>query len=154
MCVSEKNGKSASAAFEDIRLAIIDHNVSKIISELIDVLDEELSIELDHIQGSSPEKINVSNDFDYDKARIKKSVPNGEEECDFTITEDVSEPQLGEAISVYWPDDYTFYPVTVRAIKDGLFIINYNYGDVETLNMSSETWNYHGSATSGNSSKV
>lgn len=67
---------------------------------------------------------------------------NGDEvDSDFTATEPNTSPEVGDRIDVFWPLDNQYYSGIVSSYDDdGKATINYDDSEIETLDMSKETW--------------
>lgn len=109
------------AAFEDVRIVIIDNDFAIQVQEFIDANDDSIT------EASNEEsKVNVIDDaFDPvfgsggNQATLKA--------CD--------------GIEVYWPDDLSYHTGFVESIDNGeRSLVNHDDGYEERLNMCEETW--------------
>lgn len=127
--VPGKLGKTVCAAFEDVRLAIEENEFSKIVSDALDALDNEIEHEIDN-------NIVIKDDW------VNMESTNTVEDFDFTINEDDMVPTIGDNVEIYWPLDEQYYPGVIGNINDGKYTVNYDDGEVEILDIQEEIWKY------------
>lgn len=150
--VPGSHGHTIKAAFEDTRIVNIDDDLVKSIIESIDEIDDRIessiiSTENDtngqlhyNISSSGESAKNVNRNF------IQDSIVKRTESRDFANTNHADtdyspQPNTGDSIEVYWPEDEQYYRGTVHEITpDNEHVIHYDDGDIETLNMESESW--------------
>lgn len=130
--VPGRTGNTVCAAFEDVRLAIMHNDFAKLISDALDILDNEIEVDID----------NISTEEDISDEDLDTNQPENIEEVDFTVNNDEITPIVGENIEVYWPLDDQYYPGTIGNIDEGKYTVNYDDGEVEILDMQEEIWKY------------
>ena len=136
--VPGSTGRPSSFAVEDVRLAVIDDDFAKHISETNDQLSDILEDALEAaVQAENSDNITNEVSTEY--------VPDFDHDG-----EPVSSPSVGDRVEVYWPVDDMYYPGVVGEITtDGNHVVNYDDGDSETLELTNEQWR-HANALSAN----
>lgn len=146
--VPGKNGRTVNAAVEDVRLAVADNALARMIQESIDELQNALQIEIDEIPNDQKQGT-IGND---------QAPEDNESDHEVNASDDPMSPKpnIGDSVEVYWPQDKTYYPGNIDTISDdGLYTIAYDDGDVENdLNFDNELWRYCTPAVNSNSIKV
>ena len=162
-------GRQISVAFEDARAAHVQSEITDMIQESIDKLDNGIEEILstpdatsynDQIQNSSQDlstdHLHINN---YDDNEYHISSDNDDENSHISDDEDVSPepeivtppqndlPSVGDRVEIFWPIDNAFYKGSVSELTpDGKHVIVYDDEDVETIMMSEENWKYESSA--------
>lgn len=126
--VPGRNGKTVCAAFEDVRMPINNGDFSAEICEEIDQLNKV--IEDCHTSSNMVVDYESSASENYNRSDSSRKFQTNDE-IDFTIREEDTEPMLIEIISVYWPLENKFYTGTVSSIEDGTTTILF-YGRYST----------------------
>lgn len=124
--VPGRSGKVISADIENVR-AHTENELASSIQKSIDQLEFNLCDTL-HQQPDTDESNNQ-----------QPTTPNHDPPGDYSGANNI--PVAGDRISVYWPLDEQYYSGTVDAIQpNGLHTIKYDDNDVETLDLSKDTW--------------
>lgn len=128
--VPGRSGKTVTAAIEDAR-ACSEHSLANSIQDSIDQLEFNLC---DSVLSDN------SNKETHGESEMKKcSEPPG----DFSGANNQPKPGTGDRISVYWPLDDQYYSGTVNSIDpNGSHVIHYDDDEIETLNLSNESWKF------------
>lgn len=141
--VPGKNNKKIQAAIEDVCHALPVDSLASSIQEGIDSVATSIETCIDDLttqpsDGTTPLMDSEGEEQSHD-------VPMS---MDDTAIDDDDErlsrmPDTGDNIELYWPDDDTFYPGTVSSInEDQKYNIDYDDGEKETLELSTETWRF------------
>ncbi len=124
--VPGKNGRTVSAAVEDVRAALPENDLAKSIQESIDTLDACVDNAIDDVCTESiPSTKNENQSYD-----------------DQFDNDDAIVPVVGDTIDVWWPLDKQFYRGTISEYfpDDLSHSVKYDDGDVERLKLHGETW--------------
>lgn len=137
--VPGKTSKTISVAVEDVGITPIEdefaHHICETKDQLTKSIDELISmpVEINSNDSSISENSNS----------IEKSTSENFDDSDGFDQNDepILAPSVGDRIEVFWPIDDQLYPCTVGSITDDrLHVINYDYGDNETLSFKDENW--------------
>lgn len=132
MQVGRNYGRNMKAVFEDTRPALNDDTFATFVQEIIDTLEREIEKTLDSIEISIDKIVIAMNDTDDDTPDLADPMTV------FTEVPEI-EPSLGLLVDVYQPIDMCHYRGTVESIPNGKHTIEYDDGQKENLDMSSET---------------
>lgn len=137
-----KNGRTMSAALEDIRLAIEHSPLASAIQESMDTMDNELFHALSETENEPSEQLidTVPKDLD-------ENIDDNDDISLSMAADSTDNLGIGERVEVFWPDDNQFYTGTVTAFnpEDNTHQIDYDDGDIEKLDMAKEKWKFQNS---------
>ena len=147
--VPGRNGREITVAFEDTRAALPQQSFAQLVQDGLDTLDDLTMDNLD-MTSTAIEELDNANPDDSDTAGLitddSPSSPSQIKEPnddDFSTENPNAEPSVGDKVSVLWPLDAKFYPGTVMSeAQDGSRHIQYDDGDTEQLDMTTEVWRF------------
>ena len=164
LTVPAKKGSHYTVGIEDVRKSIENNDLSQLVSDSIDKLDNEI-LDITDDPTTIPNHTNIFNNQRKSHMNQNKNLKSNNKNSHMTIFEEprygdseteveIDLPQIGDQISVYWPLDDQFYNGTVKKINDNQFTINYNDGDVEELDLMQENWKHQNINANTNELKV
>lgn len=155
--VPAKNGKSATVAMEDIRLALPEESFASAVQNAIDAVDDAIenvisitkedadSSACDDGSNSTP-AVATCLDADFSD-EITGAVSSRNPEA--------STVKRGDRVTVYWPLDKENYAGTVKTLhRDGCVTVLYDDGATERLKLDDEAWQCEKPAVTANSCTV
>jgi len=126
------NGRTMSAAIEDVRPAVEKDSFAQKVRESIDILEENICL--------FSEDLNENDNAIASKNGSSSGTVYPELLAD-TFTENHS-PNVGDRIEVLWPLEGEYFPGKIMKYNEdsGTHHVKYDDNDEETLNLSTETW--------------
>lgn len=138
ICVPGANGRTITAAIEDVRPEIHHDTFAEAVQDGLDDLDSDLSeMFLTSVSPNRPVHDYVHEIVPPDPATPAPDVTfEGSGYCTLL-------PSTGDMVEFFWALANAFYPGNISSISDaGHFVINYDDGEVETVNLIEDTWRF------------
>ena len=158
--------KVLTTVVEDVRVIVDSDNLSQLITEAIDKLDESIEDSLTLLPSSDSDishdlhsdaesnlnlqPIDEQTDVHGEINRVENNETESENSDPINSQLDDSEfdkqhlPNIGDHVEVLWPADSTYFPGVITEITaNNEHVIVYDDGDIETLNMSIEEWRFN-----------
>lgn len=149
--VPGKKGSKITVAIEDVRKSVKENDLSQLVSDGIDMIDQEISEQVDENANGEDERSTVENsehqednseEIDFNHHNMNLSHDDGPE-YGSSDNEECSLPDVCDDISVYWPMDQEFYDGAVHSINDeNMYTFYYNDLDIEELDLHQENWKF------------
>lgn len=148
MLLHGKGGKRMTVAIKDWHISLEEDSLPHAVQTAIDKID-------DSITDAAP--CQLQSKHDDDDSRTEYDTVASHHDCEFSGSGTALASMLtwnhtyGDKVSVYWPLDEQRYTGTNESVlEDGSVIVQYDDGDIETLDLSREDWKPSSSTVQAN----
>ena len=131
--VPGSKGRTIEAAVEDVRHAVTDDHLAVAVQDAIDQLAFNLDAVIDEQESDTDDNAN-------DNGTV-----SAELEVQNSTDERMTQPTVGDKVSVFWPEDEKYYSGSISKVSDGdpaKYHVSYDDGDREVLDLNSEVWKF------------